>query len=153
MASDTRMEVCMKRHALLAASLVTVVAALTAPPAHSDPASRPPDAWQYIDHVEWVHNGDRSTLRVFPTYLGWLYAGVFTNGAQSYDAWNELLELAPDANSQTMLNQFLCYWQMASFTNPGKIGSWNLAPWRPIVTSTIMVTSGCKPGGPDDVTD
>ncbi|WP_319447704.1 MULTISPECIES: DUF2599 domain-containing protein [unclassified Mycobacterium] len=143
----------MKAKRALAATITLAASMLVATPAHGDPPPRPPGAWQYIDHVEWVRNGDRSTLRIFPTYLGWLYSGVLTNGAQSYDAWNELLANAPDANTQSMLNQFLCYWQMSSLTNPGKIGSWKLEPWRPIVTSTVMVTSVCNPGGPDDVID
>lgn len=134
------------------ASVVAAVAILTAAPVHAAPRpARPPDAPRYIDHTEWEYHGDRATLRVFPTYEGWLAAGVFSNGNQNYDAWAELLENAPEANTLTMQNQFFCYWQLASFTNPAKIGSWNLEPWRPIVSNTILLNSGCNPGGPDDV--
>lgn len=124
---------------------------LAAGPAHADP--RPPGSPQYIDHVEWEYHGDRATLRIFPTPWGWAGAGVFTNGAQSYDAWAELLENAPEANTLTMQNQFFCYWELASYTNPGKVGTWNLEPWRPVVTSTMMLNAGCNPGGPEDVLD
>jgi len=120
--------------------------------AHADPLpARPPGSPQYIDHTEWEYHGDRATLRVFPTAWGWAAAGVFTNGAQSYDAWAELLENAPEANTLTMQNQFFCYWQQASFTNPGKVGTWNLEPWRPVVSNTMLFNAGCNPGGPDDV--
>ncbi|MCV7380856.1 aldehyde dehydrogenase [Mycobacterium alsense] len=142
------------RRPLTAVASVAAVAAVLAPaPARADPPARPPDAPRYIDHVQWVRQGDRSTLRIFPTPWGWAGAGMFTNGAQSYDAWNELLENAPEADSQTMLNQFLCYWQLASFTNPAKVGTWNLEPWRPVVSNTIMINSGCNPGGPDEAFD
>lgn len=119
---------------------------------NADPAPpRPPGSPQYIDHVEWVYTGDRATLRVYPTLWGWSASGVFTNGAQSYDAWAELMERAPEANTLSMQKQFLCFWQLSSFTNPGKVGTWNLEPWRPVVSDTIMINSGCNPGGPDDV--
>lgn len=138
----------MVRRIATALPAAAVAAALvTSGPAHA----RPPDAPQYIDHTEWEYHGERATLRIFPTAWGWAAAGIFTNGAQSYDAWAELLEDAPDANTLTMQNQFFCYWQLASFTNPGKVGTWNLEPWRPVVSSTIMLNSGCNPGGPDDV--
>lgn len=141
------------RHIMTAmASVVAAVAIPTAAPVHAAPQpARPPDAPRYIDHTEWEYHGDRATLRVFPTYGGWLAAGVLSNGNQNYDAWAELLENAPEANTLTMQNQFFCYWQLASFTNPAKIGSWNLEPWRPIVSNTILLNSGCNPGGPDDV--
>ncbi len=127
-------------------------AAVTAAVVTCGPAqARPPDAPQYIDHTEWEYHGERATLRIFPTAWGWAAAGPFTNGAQSYDAWAELLDNAPDANTLTMQNQFFCYWQLATFTNPGKVGTWNLEPWRPVVSSTIMLNSGCNPGGADDV--
>ena len=127
------------------------VALITGAVAQADPPPpRRPGSPQYIDHVEWEYHGDRATLRVFPTAWGWWAAGVFTNGAQSYDAWAELMQDAPEANTLTMQNQFFCYWQAATFSNPGKVDTWNLEPWRPIVSSTIMLNSGCNPGGAED---
>lgn len=121
-------------------------------PARADlPPPRPPHAPNYIERVAWEYHGERATLRIFPTPWGWSAAGVFTNGAQSYDAWAELLQHAPEANTLTMQRQFFCHWQLATFTNPGKVGTWNLEPWREVVTNTMLVNSGCNPGGPDDV--
>lgn len=136
---------------LIAAAAVGA-AVLGSAPAHAGPLpERPPGSPDYIERTEWEYHGERATLRIYPTAWGWAAAGIFTNGAQSYDAWAELLEHAPDANTLSMQNQFLCYWQLASFTNPGKVGTWNLEPWRPVVSSIIMQNSGCNPGGPDDV--
>jgi hypothetical protein len=131
---------------MAAVPAIVAVALLTAAPAHA----RPPGSPQYIDHVAWEQHDDRATLRIFPTAWGWAAAGPFTNGAQSYDAWAELLEHAPDANTLSMQNQFFCYWQLATFTNPGKVGTWNLEPWRRAVSDMIMQNSGCNPGGPED---
>src|ERR1700748_1546133 len=109
-----------------AAGVLTLAALVCAAPA----GARPPGAPAYIDRVSWDYHNDRATLRIFPTAWGWAAAGPFSNGAQSYDAWAELLEHAPDANTLSMQNQFFCYWQLATFTNPGKVGTWNLEPWR-----------------------
>lgn len=111
---------------------------------------RPPGAPDYIDHTEWVYKGDRATLKIYPTFWGWGSSGVLVDGPQSYDAWAELLEHAPDANTLSMQAQFFCYWQMSSFTNPGKVGTWNLEPWRPVVLNTMVLNAGCNPGGPED---
>ncbi|ORB32277.1 DUF2599 domain-containing protein [Mycolicibacterium parafortuitum] len=133
----------------VAAVLVSVAGAANA---HADPLPvRPPGAPQYIDHVVWEQHGERSTLRIYPTPWGWSASGVFTNGAQSYDAWAELLQHAPEANTLSMQKQFLCYWQLSTFTNPGKVGTWNLEPWRTVVPNTLMLNAGCNPGGAEDV--
>ncbi|MGB8403233.1 MAG: DUF2599 domain-containing protein [Mycobacterium sp.] len=138
----------MNRFRRVTAMMGIAVAVCTTTPAHAD---RTPDAPQYIDHVAWEYHGDRATLRIYPTMWGWHAAGVFTNGAQIYDAWAELLEDAPEANTLSMQNQFFCNWQLSKLLTPGKVGTWNIAPWRPVVTSTLMIQSGCKPGGLDDV--
>lgn len=140
------------RVALLTAAAAVGAALLGSAPAQATPLpQRPPGSPDYIERTEWVYTGDRATLRIYPTAWGWGAAGIFTNGAQSYDAWAELLEHAPDANTLSMQNQFMCYWQLATFTNPGKVGTWNLEPWRPVVSSIMMQNSGCNPGGPEDV--
>ncbi len=138
------MDMGIRRMAAAVAGVLVVV--LAAAPVHA----RPPGSPQYIDHTEWVFRGDRATLRIFPTAWGWAAAGPFSNGAQSYDAWAELLENTPDANTLSMQKQFFCYWQLASFTNPGKVGTWNLEPWRRVVSDMITQNSGCDPGGPED---
>jgi hypothetical protein len=129
----------------VAAGLLSSAAAVAEPM-----PNRPPGSPQYIEHTAWEYRGERATLRIFPTAWGWAAAGPFSNGAQSYDAWAELLEHAPDANTLSMQNQFFCYWQLATFTNPGKVGTWNLEPWRRNVSDMIMQNSGCNPGGAED---
>lgn len=47
-----------------------------------------------------------------------------------------------------MQKQFFCFWQLSSFTNPGKVGTWNLEPWRPVVADTIMLNSGVTRAAP-----
>jgi Protein of unknown function (DUF2599) len=137
---------------MLAVASVVLSAGLGIGVAHADPPPpRPPGSPQYIDHTVWEYHGDRATLRIFPTMWGWGSGGMFSNGAQMYDAWAELMANAPDANTLSMQNQFFCYWQQNAFTNPGKVGTWNLEPWRPVVSNTILFHSGCNPGGPDDV--
>jgi hypothetical protein len=140
----------------VAAAAVAAAAALWVPSAHADPPPpRPPGSPQYIDHTVWEYHpgpgGERATLRIYPTSWGWGSAGMFSNGAQLYDAWAELLQHAPDANTLTMQHQFFCHWQQNAFTNPGKVGTWNLEPWRPVVSNTMLFNAGCNPGGPDDV--
>ncbi|MGE2734574.1 DUF2599 domain-containing protein [Mycolicibacterium vaccae] len=133
----------------------TAAAGLSAAPAHAQPPPRPPGSPQYIDRAVWEYHqspdGERATLRIYPTMWGWGSGGMFSNGAQLHDAWAELLQHAPDANTLTMQNQFFCYWQQNAFTNPGKVGTWNLEPWRPVVSNTMLFHAGCNPGGPDDV--
>ena len=134
-------------------AIVAVAATvLCAVPARAEPPERPPGSPNYIDHTEWVQKGDRATLKIYPTLWGWTAAGPFSNGPHAYDAWAELLEHAPEANTLSMQAQFLCYWQLATFTNPGKVGTWNLEPWRPAVLNTMLLNAGCNPGGPEDFT-
>jgi len=137
--------------ATVAAAAAVATAAGLAPAAAAPTPARPPGSPQYIERTAWEYHGERATLRIYPTAWGWAAAGPFSNGAQSYDAWAELLEHAPDANTLSMQQQFFCYWQSATFTNPGKVGTWNLEPWRQVVSNTILLNSGCNPGGPDDV--
>ena len=98
----------------------------------------------YIDHVQWVHWGDRTSLRVYPTPAGRAQAhgGSDAQGAQ---AWGEILVAAPDADTGGMREQFLCHWDWAEVVEPGKT-SWNLEPWRPVVTADQMLATGCNPG-------
>ena len=103
----------------------------------------------YVDHVEWVHWGDLSSLRVYPTAAGRIAAGQVGTFAASDQAWAEVLAAAPDANIPGMREQFDCHWQLAEFAQPGKT-SWNLEPWRPVVTASQMIESGCNPGGTEE---
>ena len=106
--------------------------------AHAYPAPAPP----YIDHTQWVHVGNLSSLRVYPTPAGRLAS---TDFVKPDEAWSEVLALSPDANTPGMRQQFVCHWELAEFAEPGK-PSWNLEPWRPVVDDATMLSTGCNPG-------
>ena len=127
---------------MLRATLAAAAAAVSivvAAPAHADTAPAPP----FIDHTQWAHWGDLSSLRVYPTQAG---RAASTNFVGPDEAWSEVLALSPDADTSGMRQQFVCHWQLAEFAQPGKV-SWNLEPWRPVVDDSQMVASGCNPGG------
>jgi Protein of unknown function (DUF2599) len=127
---------------MLRATLAAVMAALPllcAAPAHADTAPAPP----YIDHTQWAHWGDLSSLRVYPTPAG---RAATTDFVGPEEAWAEVLALSPDADIPGMRQQFACHWRLAEFAEPGKT-SWNLEPWRPVVDDTAMFDAGCNPGG------
>ncbi|BCO37858.1 DUF2599 domain-containing protein [Mycobacterium heckeshornense] len=121
-----------------------VVALLGAGPAWADSGAGavPP----FVDHTEWVHWGNLSSLRVYPTPSG---RAAASRQADPDEAWTEVLALAPDADGPGMRAQFVCHWQLAELAQPGK-ASWNLEPWRPVVDDATMVASGCNPGGPEE---
>jgi hypothetical protein len=121
-----------------------VVSVPLAPTAAANPVPPPP----YVDRVEWAKWGDLSSLRVFPTESGRQAAGLVTP-AQADQAWVEVLTLSPDADIPGMKPQFLCHWEFAEFTQPGKT-SWNLEPWRPEVSEEQMLEAGCNPGGTEE---
>jgi Protein of unknown function (DUF2599) len=129
----------------ITATAVVVLPIVLAPAAAADPVTGPP----YVDHVEWAKWGDLSSLRVFPTESGRRAAGELGTGAQADEAWVEVLTLSPDADIPGMRAQFICHWQFAEFAEPGKV-SWNLEPWRPEVSDTEMLDSGCNPGGTEE---
>jgi Protein of unknown function (DUF2599) len=132
--------------AAMAAIFVSAVAAgATAAPASADPIPGPP----YVDHSDWVHWGDLSSLRVYPTPAGRQAARQVDTLAQGAEAWTEVLTLSPDANIPGMREQFMCHWQFAELAQPGKT-SWNLEPWRPVVDDAAMVGAGCNPGGTEE---
>lgn len=114
---------------------------LGSPVAHAEPA--------YIDHTEWVQWGDLKSLRVYPTALGRAQAAIPGTQTQQDQAWSQVLSSAPEADIPGMQSQFNCHWQFAEFVEPGK-SSWNLEPWRPVVTDAEMVAAGCNPGGTEE---
>ncbi|BBY06964.1 DUF2599 domain-containing protein [Mycobacterium noviomagense] len=130
--------------AVIAVAAATGVALLGAASASADSSTgvTPP----FVDHTEWVHWGNLSSLRVYPTPSG---RAAAIREADPDEAWSEVLALAPDANSASMHAQFVCHWQLAELAQPGKV-SWNLEPWRPVVDDTTMLASGCNPGGPEE---
>jgi hypothetical protein len=119
-----------------------LAALLFAPAAAADPA--PP----YVDHVEWAKFGDLSSLRVYPTAAG-REASVVATATTEAAAWAEVLALSPDADTPGMFAQFICHWELAELGYPGKT-SWNLEPWRPVVSDEQMWDTRCNPGGTEE---
>lgn len=114
-------------------------------PASADPAPGPP----YVAHTERAKWGDLSSLRVYPTDAGRAASVQGGTTADADEAWSEVLMLSPDADIPGMREQFICHWQFAELTEPGKT-SWNLEPWRPQVSNDQMVAAGCNPGGTEE---
>ncbi len=120
-----------------------------AAPASADPG--PVSARSYsppfVDHVQWTHWSQLSSLRVYPTTSGRAAAKQLGSPSPEADeAWAEVLRLAPEAGAPGMREQFRCHWDFAENVQPGK-ASWNLEPWRPVVDDATMVSTGCNPGG------
>ena len=109
------------------------------------PIAGPP----FVDHTEWAHWGDLSSLRVYPTAAGRAGGQQLNDDAQGDEAWTEVLPLAPDADTPGMRAQFMCHWAFAEIAQPGKT-SWNLEPWRPVVDDQTMVDTRCNPGGTEE---
>ncbi len=129
----------------LAAVIAAIAVALAvAPVASADPVPGPP----YVDHVQWAKWGDMSTLRVYPTQSGRRASLVATTSAAD-EAWAEVLTLSPDADTPGMRDQFMCHWELAELAEPGKV-SWNLEPWRNVVSDEEMVATHCNPGGTEE---
>lgn len=126
-----------------AAAAGAVVSVTTASPASAQPAPAP-----YVDHVEWAKWADLSSLRVFPTEAGRKSSGLGTD-ALGEEAWAEVLALSPDADLPGMKQQFFCHWNFAELSEPGK-RSWNLEPFRPVVSDQEMVQAGCNPGNVEE---
>ncbi|HTQ22781.1 DUF2599 domain-containing protein [Mycobacterium sp.] len=133
------------------APLVVLVALLGAAPAAADPSAEPrrPYSPPYVDHTQWAQAGNLSSLRVYPTPAGRATARQVGTFAAADEAWDEVLRLAPDADTPGMRAQFICHWQFAEKAQPGKT-SWNLEPWRPVVDDAEMIASRCNPGGPEE---
>ena len=135
-------------------SLVAVAAALAAPiiaaaPAHAEPVAAAVGG-HWVASTEWAKWGDLSTLRVYPTPEARAVASAFPADLVAADqAWAEVLTASPDADIPGMREQFVCHWEYAEIAQPGKT-SWNLEPWRPVVTSDVMVATRCNPGGTEE---
>ena len=128
-----------------------VLAASAVPAAFADSIAPP-----FIDHTEWVSDNDRfglPSLRVYPTPSARVAAarlfGFADADPSAAAAWREVLVRAPDADTPGMREQFLCHWQFAELSRPGKL-SWNLEPWRPVVDDATMVGSSCNPGAVEE---
>jgi uncharacterized protein DUF2599 len=131
---------------VLAAAVTAASAILAlAPVASAEPVPDPP----YVDHVQWATSDGLSSLRVYPTDAARGASVHPGTDAAADEAWSEVLTLSPDADTPGMQAQFLCHWHYAELVEPGKV-SWNLEPWRKVVSEEDMVASGCNPGGPEE---
>jgi len=104
------------------------------------PTARPP----FIASATWVRATGGRSLHIVPTPSGRVAQGATDDD----EAWSEVLRLAPDANQPGMRAQFDCHWTFARLVQPDK-PSWNLEPWRPVVTESQMTDARCNPGGPE----
>lgn len=124
----------------------TVTTTSLAPPvtqtAPSPPTSGAPPP--YIARVAWVSDTRGRILRVYPTPAGRVAAL-----AGATEAWAEVLRYAADAGSPGMAAQFDCHWTFARIVEPDK-SSWNLEPWRPVVSPAELQRSRCNPGGAEE---
>jgi hypothetical protein len=94
--------------------------------------------------VQWVSGSGGRSLHIVPTASGRTAQGT----ADAEEAWAEVLRVAPDAEQPGMRAQFDCHWRYARVVEPDK-PSWNLEPWRPVVTESQMADARCNPGGPE----
>lgn len=98
----------------------------------------------YIARVVWVSLPSGRSLQVYPTANG----RVATADDAGAEAWREVVRKAPDAATKGMRAQFDCHWAFARLADPHK-RSWNLEPWRPVVSGQRMYDTRCNPGGPE----
>ena len=132
--------------AAVAVPISVLLGGIVAGPAHAAPVQYSPP---FIDHTAWVHYGDLSSLRVYPTQAGRGASGAVGTRVDGDEAWSEVLASAPDAALPGMREQFICHWRFAELKAPGK-SSWNLEPWRPVVDADTMINTGCNPGGSEE---
>lgn len=108
------------------------------------PPTSPPTSPPFIASATWADSDYGTTLKVAPTTAGRHAWGQ--NDAAA--AWQEVLRLAPDADTPGMQEQFDCHWTWARLLEPDK-PTWNVEPWRPAVPPERMLAEGCNPGGPE----
>lgn len=98
----------------------------------------------FIASTTWVRATGGRSLHIVPTASGRVAQGATDDD----EAWSEVLRLAPDADQPGMRAQFDCHWTFARLVQPDK-PSWNIEPWRPVVTEQQLVDARCNPGGPE----
>ena len=133
---------------LAAAALALAPQALADPVDPAEPTPQPIPPPPYVDHTRWTQWDGQSSLRVYPTWAGRHASGLGAT-APGDEAWSEVLNQAPDADTPGMRAQFMCHWYFAEAGAPGK-PSWNLEPWRPVVDDRQMLKARCNPGGTEE---
>lgn len=112
-------------------------------------ASQKADGTPLIQSVAWVPTSGGGSLHVTPTKNGRTKMSVTGNVA-----WIQVQRLARAEGGQAaavvdkpgMKAQFVCHWQFARVKEPHK-PSWNLEPWRPVVSEKALIDARCNPGG------
>jgi Protein of unknown function (DUF2599). len=92
--------------------------------------------------VVWVSLPSGRSLQIYPTTNG----RTVTGDSAEAEAWREVLRKSPNAGTRGMRAQFDCHWAFARLAEPNK-PSWNLEPWRPVVSAQQMYDARCNPGG------
>lgn len=129
----------------------------TSPPTSSSPAPYSPAPYSpapysqtpqpptlpppYIEGADWVETDVGPSLQIRPTRSGRDVSGDVAGG----QAWSEVLEMYPNADTPGMRAQFDCHWTFARLVEPDK-PSWNIEPRRPVVTESEMISARCNPG-------
>jgi ABC-type transport system substrate-binding protein len=126
------------------ATTTTTTTTTTSSPAKTTTTLTPTAVPPFIARVQWVRGSGGRSLHIVPTASGRVAQGA----AADDEAWAEVLRLAPDADQPGMRAQFDCHWTYARLVQPDK-PSWNIEPWRPVVTAAEMVDARCNPGGPE----
>jgi hypothetical protein len=116
----------------------------TSPTSEPSPSATPTAVPPFVARVQWVKGSGGRSLHIVPTVSGRAAQG----SADDEEAWSEVLRLAPDADQPGMRAQFDCHWTFARLVQPDK-ASWNIEPWRPVVSESQMVDARCNPGGPE----
>jgi len=125
-------------------SVVPQTTTVASTPSYAGPTDPPGVSAPFIDHVQWVQTPQGSSLQVVPTHNG----RVAQAPADMDEAWGEVVKDDPKADTPGMQAQFNCHWQFARVIEPNK-PSWNLEPWRPVVSPDQMIMTQCNPGGPE----
>ncbi len=125
-------------------SPVTTTTRPTSPTIAPSPSATPTAVPPFVARVQWVKGSGGRSLHIVPTVSGRAAQG----SADDDEAWSEVLRLAPDADQPGMRAQFDCHWTFARLVQPDK-PSWNIEPWRPVVSESQMVDARCNPGGPE----
>ncbi|MGJ0118008.1 DUF2599 domain-containing protein [Williamsia sp. MIQD14] len=126
-----------------------VAASSSTPPSSTAPevitASQAPAVPPFIDRVQVVTLPSGTSVQVYPTASGRAAQGAGDNAV----AWAEVLADDPGADTPGMRAQFDCHWTFARIVAPDK-PSWNLEPWRPVVSAQQMIDDRCNPGGAEE---
>ncbi|MCX6469324.1 MAG: DUF2599 domain-containing protein [Corynebacteriales bacterium] len=124
-------------------------ATVSTPPPTTTPevitASQAPAEPPFIERVQVVTLPSGTSVQVYPTASGRAAQGAGDNAT----AWAEVLADDPGADTPGMRAQFDCHWTFARIVAPDK-PSWNLEPWRPVVSAQQMIDDRCNPGGAEE---